>query len=365
LKIGLSELEALKEGAAVLGCGGGGDTHLSYLLAKQAVMEKGPVALLKVHELDDDDLIIPTAMMGAPIIMSERVPAGDEALASLRALERHLGGRAAATMPIEVGGLNVFTSLTTAALGGMPLVDADGMGRACPELQMCTFNAYGVPCAPMTISSEHGHMVLIQSGDNPSMERVARSVVIGMGGVGYIAAYPMTGKQAKETSVVGTVSLAVRIGRALIEARRRKAHPAGAVLDAFAQSTYGQGMVLIEGRVLEVQRRRTGRAVKGRVVLEGSDSYTGQTGIVQFQNENLTAELNGRVVSTVPDLIVLLHHESGSPVLIENLKVGLKVTCMIVPTPDITVTGEALALWGPRAFGYSCDHRSCREERWR
>ena len=37
----------------------------------------------------------------------------------------------------EIGGCNSFEPLVTGARVGLPVLDADGMGRAFPELQVC------------------------------------------------------------------------------------------------------------------------------------------------------------------------------------------------------------------------------------
>lgn len=70
--------------------------------------------------------------------MVEKIARGTETLAALRALEAHLGRRADATMPIEYGGMNSMIPLIVGARAGLPVIDADGMGRAFPELQMET-----------------------------------------------------------------------------------------------------------------------------------------------------------------------------------------------------------------------------------
>src|SRR3954465_14616803 len=108
-------LKDLARGAAVLGTGGGGDPTIGRLLVEQAMAEGGRVTLLDPDEVDDDALIVPTAMMGAPTVMIEKLPAGDEAVAALRALEAHLGRAADATMPIECGGINSMIPLGGAA----------------------------------------------------------------------------------------------------------------------------------------------------------------------------------------------------------------------------------------------------------
>ncbi len=52
------ELEDIALGAGILGTGGGGDPYVGKLLAREAMREHGPVSLVSLDELDDDDLII-------------------------------------------------------------------------------------------------------------------------------------------------------------------------------------------------------------------------------------------------------------------------------------------------------------------
>jgi len=62
-------VEDIALGAAVLGTGGGGDPYIGKLMGMQAIREFGPVTLLSLDEMDDDALIVPTAMMGAPTVI--------------------------------------------------------------------------------------------------------------------------------------------------------------------------------------------------------------------------------------------------------------------------------------------------------
>jgi DUF917 family protein len=43
-------------------------------MAQQAIEEEGPVTLIDPDELDDDALVLPAAMMGAPTVMLEKIP---------------------------------------------------------------------------------------------------------------------------------------------------------------------------------------------------------------------------------------------------------------------------------------------------
>ena len=142
------DIERIAIGAAVLGSGGGGDPYVGKLMAKQAIRAHGPVRLVSVDELDDGALVIPSAAMGAPSVMLEKLPNGDEPERAFRGLEKILGRKAEAVISIEAGGLNSCIPIYTAACLGLPLVDGDGMGRVFPELPMVSFSVGGVSASP-------------------------------------------------------------------------------------------------------------------------------------------------------------------------------------------------------------------------
>ena len=54
------------------------------------------------------------------------------------------------------------------------MVDADGMGRAFPEMQMVTFSVYGASGSPFALASEHGDTVILDIDDKQS-RRIHRS----------------------------------------------------------------------------------------------------------------------------------------------------------------------------------------------
>ena len=225
------DLVDLTQGAAFLGTGGGGDPYIGRLMVREAMAAGNEVEIIDLEEVPDDALIIPTAMMGASTVIVEKLPAGDEAVASLSKLEAILGRKAYATMPIEVGGINSTIPLVVGALLGLPIVDADGMGRAFPELQMETVAVYGVPGSPIVITNEYGDSAVIETRDNVMLEWLARGVTIRMGGSAFIAEYAMDGKTAKRTSVPRTLSLARQIGACLRRAREEHTDPFAALID--------------------------------------------------------------------------------------------------------------------------------------
>lgn len=343
-------LRDLARGAALLGTGGGGDPLIGRLLVEQALGPGGSVTVLDPEELDDAMLVIPTAQMGAPTVVVEKIPRGSEPVEALRTLERHLGRRADATMPIECGGINSMIPLIVAARTGLPVVDADGMGRAFPELQMETFSVYGVPGSPMAIAGENDETVVINSGrDNKRMEWLARGVTIRMGGVAHIAEYSMTGADVKRTAVPRTLSLGLTVGRAIREARERHLDPVESLRTALAPTLYNELRVLFRGKVVDVERRTIEGFARGRARFTGFDGLSEME--VNFQNENLVAVVDGEVLCSVPDLICVLEADTAEPITTEGLRYGQRVTVIGISTPALMRTPEALDVFGPSCFG--------------
>lgn len=353
----------LARGAAFLGTGGGGDPYIGRLMVEQALAEGGRVTLLALDEVPDGAFVIPTAMMGAPTVTVEKIPAGDEAVTALRALEAHLGRAADATMPIECGGLNSTIPLVVGARLGIPVVDADGMGRAFPELQMETFHVYGVPGSPMAVADERGHTAILDTGgDNRAMEWLARGLTIRMGGASAIAEYPMDGATARRVSIAGTLTLAIRIGRCLRRAREEHRDPLRALLELLPDTPYRYGRLLFQGKVVDVERRTTGGFARGSATVEAPGGASALT--ITFQNEHLVARADGRLCAVVPDLICVLDADTAEPITTEAIRYGQRVKVVGVATPPILRTPQALAVLGPQAFGLEEEFRPVEELAW-
>lgn len=355
-KLTEEHLPDLARGAALLGTGGGGDPYIGRLLVAQAIREHGPVTILDPTELDDGSFVIPTAQMGAPTVMIEKIPRGSEPELALSALEAHLGRTADATMPIECGGVNSMIPLLVGARTGLPVVDADGMGRAFPELQMETFSVYGINGSPLAIGGGGNEVVIIDTGaDNRKMEWLARGIAIRLGGVAHIAEYAMTGGDVRRTAIPNTLTLALAVGTAIRQAREAHSDPIAALAAALTPTLYSHLRVLFRGKVVDVERRTTEGFARGRVrIVHDAPGAPDELEIV-FQNENLIATRRGQVLALVPDLICVLEADSAEPITTERLRYGQRVVVVGISTPAIMRTPAALATFGPACFGLDAE----------
>src|SRR5215467_12574835 len=155
-------LRAMARGCGVLGAGGGGDVYYCLLQALQASEDYGPVPLVDVDELPDDALIMPCGAIGSSMVGVEKFENGDEGDRLRDYLQYLTGRRVAALMAGEIGGGNGLLPIIWAARLGLPLVDADGMGRAFPEVPQVTMHLAGIPASPAVVTDERGNLVVFR-----------------------------------------------------------------------------------------------------------------------------------------------------------------------------------------------------------
>jgi len=353
--IDVGDMENISLGATVLGTGGGGDPYVGKLLAIEALRRHGPVRTIPLDALPDDAHVVTCGAMGAPTIVIEKIPSGEELAKALRYYEAASGRRVTAVIPFEIGGVNSCLPIAVAANLGLPLVDADGMGRAFPELQMCTFNVHGLDACPVVLADERGSLAMVETRSAAEAEGIARALCIRMGGQANVISFPMTGKECRMSAVPATISLARGIGRVMREAASGRRNPLKALIAHLATTHYGLAKRLGAGKISDVARQfRNGWAI-GTVTIAPFDG--GEPFRLQVQNENLIVARGGEVLASVPDLICLLDIDTAAPLPTERLRYGQRVNILGIRAPEILRSEAALRIVGPRAFGLDHDYR--------
>ncbi len=349
-KIDVEQIDNMAIGAAVLGTGGGGNPYIGRLMAQSAIRTHGPATMIDAAALADDDLIVAVAMMGAPTVMVEKIPAGNEVVVAFQMLEEYVGQKFAAVMCGEVGGLNSVVPFALAATLGIRIVDADGMGRAFPELQMGIPAINGARATPMAIADEKGNGAVLNTISNKWTENLARQLTIEMGCSAMVALYMLTGKQCKEWAILGSLTKVEEIGLAIRAAHAEHRNPVQAVCDITG------GSLLWNGKISDIQRRTEAGFARGEAFIDGLGDYAGQQLRIAFQNEFLIAQTDDRVVATTPDLITMLDAETGEPITTEDLRYGFRVAVLGIPCDPRWRSPIGIETVGPRYFGYDIEY---------
>ncbi|AYD04786.1 DUF917 domain-containing protein [Neorhizobium sp. NCHU2750] len=351
------ELEALAIGAGVLGTGGGNHPDLELMCAQAEYRRGRRVTLIDPQELADDARVAVVCIMGAPLVTKERLPEPVAICKAVRLMEAHCGKPFDAIMSIEIGGENAFFAMLAGMELGLPVVDADTMGRAFPEAQMASFAIRGLSVAPFAIADIRNNSVLIPEAENATrIERIGRKAVVELGSIAGTCAAPRSGREVKDHAILNSVGRALKIGNAVLAARHSGHDPVDAVLDA------EEGALLFTGKVQDVSRRTTDGFVRGKAVLAGRGGFEGQMLEIDFQNEFSVARLDGRLLACVPDLITVLDEESAEAIGTEVLRYGQRVVVVALPADPIMTSAEGLTVVGPRAFGFDFDYTPFTEQ---
>lgn len=128
-----TDIDRIAIGCGILGTGGGGSTYHGSLRAKALLREGKRIRMVRPADMAPDAQIIGLGGIGAPTVGIEKIAEGAEGVRLMQALEHHMGRKVDAVLGDEVGGGNGIAPMLTAAMVDLPVVDADGMGRAFPK----------------------------------------------------------------------------------------------------------------------------------------------------------------------------------------------------------------------------------------
>ncbi|MFI6811045.1 DUF917 domain-containing protein [Nonomuraea sp. NPDC050328] len=341
-----ADIPPLTRGCAILGTGGGGVVTVAALSAERALRQYGDVDLVTLADLPADGLVLPLGSIGAPTVSHEMLPSGDEGLIIRETVEQTLGKPVVAVMASEIGGGNGVEPVALAARLGLPLLDADGMGRAFPEVQMVSMYVAGRDPGLVVLADVQGNVAALRPASGTWSETLARAVCVAMGSTALMADYILPVGEMRGAAIEGTVSRAIAIGRAVIGAE----DPVGSLTAELGASN------LITGKVVDIERRTGGGFVRGSVVIDGVGDCKGRLLRVEIQNENLVALEDGEVRASVPDLITIVDSQTAEAISTESLRYGQRVSVLAWPCAPLWRTSAGLRTAGPAAFGYDIDY---------
>lgn len=344
MQIDEHNLDAYALGCGILGAGGGGETRTATLIARETIRRYGPVKVIGIGEVPSDSLIMPCGLIGAPTVSLEKIPSGSEGDRLIDEMQRLLGRPVSALMCMELAGSNGLYPLIWAARHGLPVVDADGVGRAFPQLQLMSMSIAQIDVAPVVLTDERDLLVTLGGAlDVEWAERLARSIAVAFGGRANIALFPMRPEVAAGCTIGGSLSLAVRLGAALSD-------PDTDPLVRLERDF--EATVVLRGHVADVERNTSGGFVRGSMVVEGSGSDGGRLLRIEFQNENLVGIEAGEIVAATPDILSVLDATTGEPIATEEIAYGQRVVVVVIPAAPFWYEPAGMRVAGPAAFGY-------------
>src|SRR5215472_12146341 len=192
----LDDIESLAVGAWILGTGGGGSPYLGLLNMRRLYDEGHRVALMSPFDLEDADRVAVVSNMGAPLVGQERLADSRNIARAVQMQEEYSGVKFRAVMSLEIGGGNGIQPLMAAAHLGLPVVDADLMGRAYPEAQMTSVAVGDLRPYPCALYDPRGLESIATSVPRWKwMERVSRKICVEMGSIASTCKAPRSGAE--------------------------------------------------------------------------------------------------------------------------------------------------------------------------
>lgn len=353
-KIDRQAITEITLGSSILAAGGGGDPEIGLLWAYNVLNTGKEIVLVDPKDIPEDIIVTIAACLGASLVLTEKPPNGDELLWAIEKLEKYLGKKVGAIIPPEAGGVNTPVPMAVAGLLGIPVIDGDGMGRAFPELQMTSFYINGVSPSPTAAANEKGFVTIADAKNALTTERIIRNAAMAYGGISWIAGYPMTGRQVKDTAILNTISLTWEIGKAVFMCRDQHTDP----VKKIAEIT--NGFECFKGKIVDIDREFGGEKNKGftmgQITMEGIGEYHGQSAKIDFQNEWLNLTINGETKCMAPDIITILDPETGEPIRTDIVKYGYRGSIVAMPANERMRTPKGIQTFGPRYFGYDMDY---------
>ena len=297
-KLSHLELSYILDGATILGAGGGGpksvgEEYLKYLMTRPPIYLASPK-----KDIKSTLLAAVVAGVGSPDAATSGFPIDVPLVAfkKLNALVKAQKKKSISyVLPGEVGAGNSFVSLGVASQTGLPIVDASSARRAIPSLTQCTYAK--LPVSPVVLANDTMDVDF-------SVETVAEAEptirgIISSGSFtedAGLALWNMTGAVLRKNAVPNTMSYALRLGRALNTAIKKKHDPVEAV------RKFLNGYVLFVGKIIDSSEHTQGGFDFGTITLQNKKKVKMT---IYNQNENLIAWRNDTTTpqAIAPDLI--------------------------------------------------------------
>lgn len=345
-RIGAADVDDFVLGAKLLSGGGASHGTMPSRWLRHAMAARGDVGLVPPGSLPPETQCLAVGFIGSPTIQSEKLPAAGQFAQAVRVAESRLGHRAGALAALNAAGVNALAPLLAATELGLPVADADGMGRIFPYVERSVFTLAGLPVGPCTLAGAQGDVVTIEPSGNMRAEALIRPATIALGGWCVAVLYPMSAALLDRHGIHGSVGRVLEVGRTLRRAAASD-EPRGRRLAADLG-----GRLLLSGLVDEVHRPSRRGFPRGAVIVTDLDDPDRSVRL-ETQNEYMLAIADGVPLAAVPDLICTVDHDTCEPVDIEQLHYGHVVDVITLPAAAAWHTDAGRALAGPEAFGYA------------
>jgi len=313
----------------------------------------GPVTLRRAEAIAPETPCIAICVIGSGAALADLPPSGDEFELAVRRIEQLQGMKFGAIYPLAAATVSALVPVVVASQLGLPLIDADGMGRTYALIHHTAMHLAGVSPTPLVAQGPTGESVLIETPAGPRADRLLRGNVDAVGGWAALAAYPTTAGVLRRAALPGTVSRLINVGRLLLE------RSAPELLLARLAAITGCRRIG-RGRIVELEHlsRPTDWTIPAHpssLVVDESGGLRRQLRI-ELRSEIVAVFADGALVAAAPDVLCLLDVSRGVLATLDSLEPGDLVDVLATPADAIWYSTEGMAMVGLGSHGIPLDH---------
>jgi DUF917 family protein len=361
------DCEDFLRGLCFMGAGGGGSPERGRRLLLEQLQRGRQISWVNPHTLPAEAWTATVAGMGGRAgptdtreelaalgCTSEKHDALGRMVAAVQALEESAGVSVEAIVPVEIGASNVPAPIAAALELDVPLVDGDyAGGRAIPEVPQTIPEVLGTSVCPMSFVTRWGDVVVLEETVSTAMaDRIGRKIIGAVyGGVG-VSCYLLQVKEATRLMATGTLTQALRVGRAIREARESGSDPVAAAIG----ETSGQLLFVGEVTRSEISDEDPFAFGLGSHELRGLADFADHSFKIWYKNEYHASWIDGKSFVTSPDSLIMVHLSDGEPAISYDFHVGDQVAVVGRKAHDAHRTSRGIELLGPRHFGFDFDY---------
>jgi uncharacterized protein len=330
------DVEAAVRGGSVYAAGGGGWADHGRMLGYAAVSIGSP-ELITIDELEDDDWVATAAAIGAPASTTAWEMQGVDYVKAVELLQDALGEKVSALMIGQNGKSSTLNGWLPSAILGTKVLDAVGDVRAHPTGDMGSIGMANSPEQMIQTAvggnrAENRYIELVIRGATAKVSPVLRTASDMSGGFIASCRNPLRASYVRRNAALGGISLALKLGEAIIEADARGGH---AIIDAIVKTT--GGAIIAEGEVSAKSVVYTSEAFDvGTITVGRGDKAV----TLHVMNEYMAVDdAGGNRLATFPDIISTLSPE-GEPMSVGQLQVGMPVFLLHVPKTIIPLSSS-------------------------
>jgi DUF917 family protein len=264
---------------------------------------------------------------------------GVDYIKAVQLLQDALGEKLSGLMVGQNGKSSTLNGWLPSAVLGTKVLDAVGDMRAHPTGDMGSIGMAGSPEQMIQTAvggnrSENRYIELVVRGATAKVSPVLRTAADQSGGFIASCRNPLRASYVKKNAALGGISLALKLGEAIIAAERKGGK---AVIDAIAKTT--GGTILVSGKVTAKDVVYTKDAFDiGTITLgRGSAAHT-----LYVMNEYMAVDDGaGARIATFPDVITTLDKD-GQPLSVGQVEVGMTIHVLHVPKSIIPLASSVL-----------------------